>query len=105
MRSNREIVPSGALQGQPRVAKQLDVRVPFKLNRPNGLFERWSTAWLKQMRAQQMAWLTRTMSLSDRLLPDNHEDIPAYEAARPGVSAALSTWLTASMYVPPSTDQ
>jgi hypothetical protein len=33
--------------------------------------------------------------------PITMKDIPAYEAAIPGVSAALSKWLTTSMYDPP----
>ena len=33
--------------------------------------------------------------------PITVKDIPAYEAAIPGVSAALSKWLATSMYDPP----
>jgi hypothetical protein len=33
--------------------------------------------------------------------PITIKDIPAYETAIPGVSAALSEWLTTSMYDPP----
>ena len=33
--------------------------------------------------------------------PITMKDIPAYEAAIPGVSAALSKWLTTNMYDPP----
>jgi hypothetical protein len=35
------------------------------------------------------------------LAPLTLKDVPAYEAAIPGVSAALADWLQASMYDPP----
>lgn len=83
-------------------AEQLNTRRSLQLELPE-----WVVRVLEFRVAEANAGVTDDLvDLNDvvewsLVAPITMKDVPAYEAAIPGVSAALSRWLKTSMYDPP----
>jgi hypothetical protein len=83
-------------------AEQLNIRRPIQVELPEGVIRvlEFRVAEANGGVTDDLVSVNAVVEWS-LVAPITMKDIPAYEAAIPGVSAALSKWLKTSMYDPP----